>query len=201
MGGNRPLIEFSKYVDNSKGEGLSLSMQRIDFWETSPSYSGRLEIWQMLHLAAESDYMTAQAILDSENISCPTGKLSDGCYDGNGNLYVVPIYCIGKINSPVAELEKEESRSLIMKGLSCTDLKDCDTFPLKIRLSSGTDIIVDVHDKTTIAKLKKMTAQNLQFSEDLTEKMKVIFYGKILSNSATIKESNVQQKSVLQIFI
>lgn len=59
-----------------------LCEKRAAFWDTQPTYSGRLEVWQALRLAAETTSLeTAQAIVDSAGIVVPSGKLTDGCYD------------------------------------------------------------------------------------------------------------------------
>ncbi|KAJ3185426.1 Ubiquitin domain-containing protein 2 [Geranomyces variabilis] len=96
-GGNRPLV--SKAVQAWKSDTPltpeALKRMRDEFWDTAPSYSGRSEIWQALRAACEAPSLTlAQAIVDSANMTVPTGKLTDGCYDELGNNYRIPNYCV-----------------------------------------------------------------------------------------------------------
>lgn len=41
-----------------------------------------------------SDFKTSQAILAAQHINCPTGKLTEGCFDEFGNFYTIPDYCL-----------------------------------------------------------------------------------------------------------
>ncbi|KAJ3020261.1 Ubiquitin domain-containing protein 2 [Thoreauomyces humboldtii] len=74
---------------------LMLKRQREEFWDTSPSYSGSAHIWVALRAACEASTLEeAQEILDTNHMTVPTGKLSDGCYDELGAHYRIPLYCI-----------------------------------------------------------------------------------------------------------
>jgi Ubiquitin-binding domain len=93
-GTNKKLKDFSIYEWSSDVPITAEQLQsdRNKYWETQPSYGGRVEVWQSLRLACESGQVsTAQAIIDSMNITVPTGKLTDGCYDELGAQYVIPI--------------------------------------------------------------------------------------------------------------
>ncbi|KAJ1659734.1 hypothetical protein IWQ61_001228 [Dispira simplex] len=96
--GNRPLVSKRHYTWKSTNAHLTRSIlerERLAFWDTAPTYGGRAEIWQALKLAIEADTRAlAQAIVDSVQISVPTGRLSDGCFDELGNYYLLPIYCL-----------------------------------------------------------------------------------------------------------
>ncbi|KAJ3267587.1 Ubiquitin domain-containing protein 2 [Borealophlyctis nickersoniae] len=95
-GGNKPLVPRKSLVWTSDTPltRRELDAQRDAFWDTQPAYSGRPEIWQALRAACESPTLDlAQAILDSANITIPTGNLADGCYDELGNQYVIPLMC------------------------------------------------------------------------------------------------------------
>ena len=53
-----------------------LRSKRDEFWETAPAFEGRKEIWDALKAATEQeDISMAQAIVDSANISLPTGTI------------------------------------------------------------------------------------------------------------------------------
>ena len=50
--------------------------KRNEFWETAPAFEGRKEIWDALKAASEQeDISMAQAIVDSANITLPTGTI------------------------------------------------------------------------------------------------------------------------------
>ena len=52
-----------------------LKVKQDEFWETSPAYEGRKEIWDALKAACETDDVSlAQAIIDGANITLPTGS-------------------------------------------------------------------------------------------------------------------------------
>ena len=56
-----------------------LKGKRDEFWETSPAYEGRREIWDALKAACETDDVSlAQAIVDGANITLPTGIMTHG---------------------------------------------------------------------------------------------------------------------------
>ncbi|KAF7725497.1 Ubiquitin domain-containing protein 1 [Apophysomyces ossiformis] len=101
-----------------------LQTQRDTFWDTSPSYGGREEIWQALKAAVECpDLQLAQSILDAANVILPTGNLVDGCFDGN--RYEIPIYCIIKPTNLLPD-DTDESSS-IQDNRSCTPIMAAST--------------------------------------------------------------------------
>lgn len=80
MGQSQPLIHeplvWKSQIALTMGQ---LQGKRDTFWETSPLYEGRREIWDALKAAIEAaeedDYDLAQAILTGANISLPRGRL------------------------------------------------------------------------------------------------------------------------------
>ncbi|KAJ1983388.1 hypothetical protein H4R34_001302 [Dimargaris verticillata] len=97
--GNKPLVSKRHYVWKSDRTPpithSQLEQDRQAFWDTAPEYEGKREIWQALHSVCQaSSKADAQAIVDSAQITVPTGRLCDGCYDALGNRYVVPLYCL-----------------------------------------------------------------------------------------------------------
>jgi hypothetical protein len=69
-----------------------LQGKRDEFWETSPVFEGRIEIWDALKAAVNAmetnNHTLAQVIIDSAQISLPNGTLSD-CYDELGDCLLV----------------------------------------------------------------------------------------------------------------
>ncbi|KAJ1969048.1 hypothetical protein H4R35_006253 [Dimargaris xerosporica] len=97
--GNKPLVAQRHYVWKSDRvppiTRRQLEQERQAFWDTAPEYDGKREIWQALHSVCQaSTKADAQAIVDSAQITVPTGRLCDGCYDALGNRYVIPLYCL-----------------------------------------------------------------------------------------------------------
>ncbi|RKP39901.1 hypothetical protein BJ085DRAFT_32601 [Dimargaris cristalligena] len=114
--GNRPLVAKRLYTWKSELPRLTratLERERTAFWDTAPTYEGRPEIWQALQLVCSADTSAlAQAIVDSAQISVPTGRLSDGCYDILGNRYVIPVYCIQDPSNLVDEASTYDNHTL-----------------------------------------------------------------------------------------
>ena len=82
IGQNQPLVheqeEWTSEMPLTEGQ---LRGKRDTFWETSPVYEGRKEIWDALRAACEAvedeDYELAQAIVDGASVSLPRGMM--GC--------------------------------------------------------------------------------------------------------------------------
>ena len=207
IGGNKQLQDFSKYVKLSQNNSVEILQKRNTFWDTQPSYSGRLEIWQMLRLAAESDAETAQAIIDSENITCPTGMLTDGCYDTTGNFYVLPDYCIGNLTMSEDEMAQQmslNSPNSLVRDFSAPDTflaNTASTFPITLRISTGTDIPINEHSQMTISKLKAAIGKAQSYSPEITSNLKIVHFGKVLENVTKIADTKIVEKSIVQVFI
>ncbi|KAF9395137.1 Ubiquitin domain-containing protein 2 [Podila verticillata] len=92
-----------------------LEKERDEFWDTSPNYGGKPEVWQVLKAAcAEPDHSLVQAILDAGRITVPSNRAAEftagesagsgrarydpmaqfTCFDHLGNMYVVPVKCL-----------------------------------------------------------------------------------------------------------
>ncbi|RKP24293.1 hypothetical protein SYNPS1DRAFT_29943 [Syncephalis pseudoplumigaleata] len=97
-----------------------LDAQRAAFWETAPTYEGRLEVWQALQLVCQpdTDHATAQVILDSVGASLPTGRLADGVFDSLGNRYRIPDYCLSAptnlVAAPAPSAATESERAVVI---------------------------------------------------------------------------------------
>ena len=88
-----------------------LLRKRAEFWDTSPAYEGRKEIWDALKAAAEAlesgNRDLAQAILDGASITLPTGAyclfvclefgnwdLAQAILDGASITLSTGVYCL-----------------------------------------------------------------------------------------------------------
>lgn len=76
IGKNKPLsAEKPKWKSEVAMTRAQLKSKQDEFWETSPAYEGRKEIWDALKAACETDDVSlAQAIIDGANITLPTGS-------------------------------------------------------------------------------------------------------------------------------
>jgi hypothetical protein len=199
-GGNQPLISSKFIIQPSKKESISIQSEKREmFWDTQPSYSGRAEVWQLLRMACESSRETAQAILDLESITCPSGRLTDGLYDTYGNHYIIPDFCIGPLESEM------ESSSLLNVDFKLEKAPSVGIFQadeisrrLTCRLSSGTDIQICVSNEFSIGSLKKIIAKQIECNP---ETIRIIQLGKILENSLKIKDTKIAENSLIQVFI
>ncbi|KAI9083464.1 hypothetical protein K1719_034406 [Acacia pycnantha] len=68
---------------------------REEFWDTSPHYGGRKEIWDALRAAAEADITLAQAIVESAGVIVQSSDLTV-CYDERGAKYELPKYVLSE---------------------------------------------------------------------------------------------------------
>lgn len=72
-----------------------LKRKREEFWDTSPHYGGRPEIWDALKAASEADLAMAQTIVDSAGIIVVSDDLSH-CYDERGGEYNLPNFVLSE---------------------------------------------------------------------------------------------------------
>ncbi|KAJ4980700.1 hypothetical protein NE237_031537 [Protea cynaroides] len=72
-----------------------LRQMRDEFWDTSPHYGGRKEIWDALRAAAETELSLAQAIVESAGIIVASADLTT-CYDERGAKYELPKYVLSE---------------------------------------------------------------------------------------------------------
>ncbi|KAI9204802.1 uncharacterized protein BJ171DRAFT_598832 [Polychytrium aggregatum] len=208
-----------------------LKRQREEFWDTQPTYSGRIEIWQALKAACEtSDDQLAQIIIDSANVKVPTGNLADGCYDELGNQYVIPLFCIvnptnlaqdgpadssntGSENPPVSILQASHlaSRKEAAGDDSQYTTQDGD-------VAKSTDERFTPRTKIT-ARLSTAKDLKLELPEEETvmgirklvqaqehldpnkQRTRVFYMGKQLSDEVKIGDVPMREGSVLQIMI
>jgi hypothetical protein len=93
--------------------------------------TGRHEIWDALRQVAEcireNDLVTAQGILDAVGITLPTGRLEEGGYDENGNLYRIPAAVLSdptNIQPDDEEGEADGAETETMIGAATADMKE-----------------------------------------------------------------------------
>lgn len=172
-----------------------LRSKRDEFWDTAPAFDGRQEIWDALRAAANAlegaDYGLAQAIIDGANICLPHGTLLD-CYDELGAHYQLPVYCLAPpVNLLVAPVATENKPTEELREISSNDK----TLLMKIRLSTGNDIKLDVLPQDTIFDAKR----RFEKQEGVAASgQRWIFSGKILPNAMRIEQTKIQRNFVVQ---
>lgn len=198
IGRNQPLSrekqEWAADIPMTEGQ---LRGKRDEFWETAPAFEGRTEIWDALKAASEQeDLVMAQAIVDSANISLPTGSLTEA-YDELGNNYKVPLYCINKPTNLIKNEDIREHRSNETEEEE-KDLPTGEAFPVKFRLSTGKEIKLQVYPSDTVYKLKKI----LNKREAVPVARQRWFYsGRLLSDKMTVQDAKIVKGYVVQIIV
>lgn len=177
-----------------------LLKKRAEFWDTSPAYEGRKEIWDALRAAAEAvengNRDLAQAILDGANITLPTGFLLD-CYDELGCRYVLPPYVLSRptnivtIKTPETMPDSPQAPSLVMAP----------DMTLKVRVSMGDKVIDEklaVNSLERIADVKERIRQNFSLNK---KRIRLICCGKILNDKTAIKDAKIPKNFLVQVIV
>ncbi|CAI9292850.1 unnamed protein product [Lactuca saligna] len=91
-------ITITKPMPWSHTESINrdqLNKMRDEFWDTTPFYGGKREIWDALRAAAEAELHLAQTIVDSAGIIVHEPDLTV-CYDEKGARYELPKYVLSE---------------------------------------------------------------------------------------------------------
>jgi hypothetical protein len=151
----------------------------------------------------------SQAIIDSANITIPTGNLSDGCYDELGNRYVIPIYCIVDPTNLITDNNYDEGTSQRSENLDTKLLAEQDivgpeqTFhTFTIRLSTSTrDIKINYNPKLdTIATIKAKLCVN-QNIDIKRFNIRFFFLGRMFDDKTKLCDISLEDDQILQTFI
>ncbi|XP_065185022.1 ubiquitin domain-containing protein 2-like [Sycon ciliatum] len=187
--------------------------KRAEFWETSPAFEGRKEIWEALKAACDAfgnkEFELAQTIVSSAGISLPRGTLAD-VYDELGNRYRIPNYCLvfppdspgrGTSEPSGAPQSTDDSGSKpkpSAEAASAPDSPQGDKITLRIRLSSLKDVKISVRRTDTIATVKQKLGQMEGFDGS---KVRIFLTGKILPDSAVISAIKIPKGFLLQAHV
>ncbi|KAJ3183604.1 Ubiquitin domain-containing protein 2 [Gaertneriomyces sp. JEL0708] len=205
-GGNKPLIPHKSIVWSSDAPitRQELHRQREAFWDTSPAYSGRAEVWQALRAACESQSLElAQAIIDSANVTVPTGSLCDGCYDELGNSYVIPALCIVDPKNLIRDRDKEKDDSETISDVKLDQAMGSGaaggpTMELVARLSTGKDLKLAVTKKDTVASVKRLV--EAQSALDGQRSIRIFYFGRQLDEQTMIGDLKLSEGGIIQVF-
>ena len=147
-------------------------------------------MWDALKLVCEEifeDLELARSILDSCGVILPCGLLTE-IYDSKGLRYNLPPYCIC---NPIIS----DNQDLPMSTSGSNQKID----KLKIRLSDGKDIILDLDTKQKISDIKNI----IRFQEnlDLNKRMVVLWCGRVLDEETKVEMLNLPKGAVLQVML
>ncbi|KND03032.1 uncharacterized protein SPPG_02101 [Spizellomyces punctatus DAOM BR117] len=217
-GGNKPLVDKKSLAWSSETPmtRTELQRQRDAFWDTQPAYSGRPEIWQALRAACESPSMDlAQAIVDSANITVPTGNLSDGCYDELGSNYVIPVMCIVEPKNLIVDKEGASEYKNQIQGEAPSSKAEEVIIPsptshrpkktLVARLSSGKDIKLSVTGEETIKELRALVEEKAELNPQASKGgrvcLKFFYLGRPIADITAVKELKLAEGGVIQVML
>ncbi|KAI7889689.1 uncharacterized protein EV154DRAFT_565133 [Mucor mucedo] len=198
-----------------------LEEKRFSYWESAPTYGGRIEIWQALQAAfSETDVLMARSILEAANVLLPTGNPCEGCFDELGNEYNIPIYCVvppvnlryndeeGRFTLPDNKNDSSDSitRHSIYSSNHSEHLvpaPDCSSSPFKIivRLSTEKDIQLTIsseHETIGSLKTRIYNAKDSAVDSD-THFLRLIYLGKILRDNLSIICEQVEVEDAFSI--
>ncbi|XP_030630344.1 ubiquitin domain-containing protein 1 [Chanos chanos] len=196
-GRNEPLKkEKPKWKSEYPMTEGQLRSKRDEFWDTAPAFEGRKEIWDALKAAALAlecnDHDLAQAIVDGASITLPHGSLTE-CYDELGNRYQLPVYCLAPPVNLITECSEEDP-----SDSSEPQIAPKKEFQLKVRLSTGKDVRLNVSMTDTIAQLKKQ----LQAQENIdVGHQRWFFSGKLLTDKTRLQDTKIQKDFVIQVIV
>ncbi|KAL7746824.1 hypothetical protein RI367_007870 [Sorochytrium milnesiophthora] len=176
--------------------------QKDAFWDTAPSYDGRVEVWNVLRTVCEtSDMSMVAAMLDAAQVTIPSRDLTDGAFDVLGNKYTVPVYCLvppsNLITSPDGaggpvvkstlandgskDLSKSRELSSSQQTIGETAIRGN---PLTVicRLSTGSDLTLTIGSEDTVQTLKKRLAT----AHNVAGRLRVLYLGKEVQDKQTM---------------
>ncbi|PVU92102.1 hypothetical protein BB561_004039 [Smittium simulii] len=184
---NKDLVWLSEAPVN-KAQTLS---DRAAFWETADVYSGKKLIWDTLKSALEAeDEEFAKLLISSANIIVPTMQLKDGCYDEQGERYVIPNYCFS-LPANVIVLNPDNTSIHIASDSDLTstvEISSSTQLEIVVRLNSGKDLNVFLSETDSLPILSNKVLQKLNLNKEDTS-IKFIYRGKIIQDNLPLISS------------
>ena len=174
---NDKFQDMPEWPDKYKGLGIKymkaykcslkiddLNLMREQFWT---SRKDNKEQWRILHQACIYDHIKAEELLVKKNFKTLEGCINQ-CVDSDGNLYVIPNYCI---NDPYFELEI----------LPQENIEQHDSKTIKIILSNYEYGEMEVEIKETITGQELMDMYVKEKHIDLNlKKIRLLFGGGLI---------------------
>lgn len=178
-----------------------LLKDRETFWSTQPAYGGDPNIWNILKEVCSLPFKKQKAILETANLSVPTGRLIDGCYDETGCLYVIPPYCLSEPNNLIRDDNSTSKSSLNKNDSSAIDNSEPIKAPtgaditLTFRFSSGKDLKLDTNDGFALSDL----IPQMNIAQNTTPRF--FHMGKELDKRTSIKSLDIPTGSIIQAMV
>ena len=154
-------------------------------------FKGQKQVWDALRLICQDDsdnLELVRSILDGCGVVLPCGQLTE-IYDSYGFRYILPPYCIC---DPVFS-EKVELKTARISN------SDCGADRVKIRLSYGKDLNIDIKSQEKVSDLKSYIRMHENI--DLKRRMVVLWHGKLLDDCIALQALNLPRDAVLQVMV
>lgn len=135
------------------------------------------------------DLELARSILESCDVILPYGNLTE-IYDSKGFRYNLPPYCACDPVSASYE-ESEKIGSSVSGGSKLQKIK--------VRLSDGTDIVLNVKGAVQISEIKAQIRDKQNIAD--SRRMVVLWCGRVLEDEVNFGSLNLPQGAVLQVMV
>lgn len=137
-----------------------------------------------------NDLEMCRSMLDGCEVILPLGMLTE-VYDARGFRYNLPAFCIcnpqnvnasvvTKKSAPLSAAEDGEKRGSV-----------------RIRLCTGEDLSLSLEPNATVSELKREVARHTSLAP--TQKMLVIWRGRLLQDGQALKELQLPARAVIQV--
>ncbi|KAI5776759.1 hypothetical protein EDC01DRAFT_443468 [Geopyxis carbonaria] len=205
---NRP-IQRVQWTAQKPVSRHKLRKARQEFWETR--VTGHQEVWSALQTAievAEYDLQTAQQIIDSSDITVPTGDLSRGIYDSHGNCYLIPQYCISdpsNVFGDVNEASQDDDVPEILLSPEQNRMPEevtVQNLTLKARFShnGGHDLIIGFLTTDTVGMILRKLAEKAEVSGNKAI-LTMAYLGKVLHENQTLLAQGWKLGDVVNVLV
>lgn len=190
----------------------ALERERQIFFETR--VTGRPEIWQAVQLAVnvireQHDLNTAQGILDAAGVTVPRGRLEEGVWDQQGQLYGLENWVI---SDPIDVIEDEDGDDEIdakdgtaslagdTKGAPLEGAVPVPTIAIKCRLSDrGTDIIIQSKRGQATKHVAELVREGGKLAPET--KLKLAYLGRILKSNKSLEDQGWREGHVISALV
>jgi hypothetical protein len=127
-----------------------LDKERTDWWDTRTT--GSAEIWVVLRATVSAlqtgDLMSARALCEAAECTCPSGHVWKGVFDGRGEWYRIPEWLVFDVRGLVEDeeaLDGDEDSGTGGEEQRAEEDGLGEAFKVKVRLSSsGKDVVVSI---------------------------------------------------------
>lgn len=158
----------------------------------------------------QHDLSTAQGILDAAGVTVPRGRLEEGVWDQQGQLYGLENWVI---SDPIDVIEDEDGEdeidakdgaaSIAEGDTNAVPMKntiDAPTFAIKCRMSDrGTDIMVQPRKGQATKHVAQLIREGAKLSPETT--LKLAYLGRILKGNKSLEDQGWQEGHVISALV